>query len=130
MLSARTCGQTESRTEIDDNNVFQMQVESTNSDHVLAVSGQLDLFASADSRKQLCENDMFASLLHQSGPLPMANTVKSSIIIDYKEIKDSFKSFICPGIMIPTCSISIYPSSTTCPSFNTPLPKISEVVLS
>ena len=80
MLSARTCGQTESRTEIDDNHVLQMQVESTISDHVLAVSGQLDLFASADSRKQLCENDMFASLLHRSGPLPMANTVKSSTV--------------------------------------------------
>ena len=80
MLSAGICGQTESRTEIVDNHVLQMQVESTISDHVLAVSGQLDLFASAESRKQLCENDMFASLLHRSGPLPMANTVKSSTV--------------------------------------------------
>ena len=41
-----------------------------------------------------------------------------------------FKSFVCPGTIIPTCSKSINPSSTSCPSLKTPFPKIKDVVLS
>ena len=42
----------------------------------------------------------------------------------------SLKLFVCPGTVIPICSVSIKPPSTTCPFFKTPFPKINEVVLS